>query len=133
MKEFINRYNVVFTFEYNEKGNIQWSGNFEHCRFGVANVYDDAYNEYKKDGGTLSMKEFIKEVHHYDPETVESSEISKTYRELVYSDWDTITMVDPSGGPYISKGADMSFFEMEGKVNGFIPNEDGYEIVIDNG
>ena len=133
MKEFINRYNDVFTFEYNEKGNIQWSGNFEHCRFGVANVYDDAYNEYKKDGGTLSMKEFIKEVHHYDPETFESSEISKTYRELVYSDWDTITMVDPSGGPYISKGADMSFFEMEGKVNGFIPNEDGYEIVIDNG
>ena len=40
-------------------------------------------------------------------------------------------MVDPSGGPYISKGADMSFFEMEGKVNGFIPNEDGYEIVIE--
>jgi len=133
MKEFINRYNDVFTFEYNEKGNIQWSGNFEHCRFGVANVYDDAYNEYKKDGGTLSMKEFIEEVHYYDPETFESSEISKTYRELVYSDWNTITMVDPSGGPYISKGFDMSFFEMEGKVNGFIRNEDGYEIVIDNG
>ena len=133
MKEFINRYNDVFTFEYNEKGNIQWSGNFEHCRFAVANVYDDAYNEYKRDGGTLSMKEFIKEVHYYDPETFEFSEISKTYQSLVYSDWDTITMVDPSGGPYISKGADMSFFEMEGKVSGFIPNEDGYEIVVDNG
>ena len=131
--KYTNRYNDVFTFEYNEKGNIQWSGNFEHCRFGVANVYDDAYNEYKKDGGTLSMKEFIEEVHYYDPETFESSEISKTYRELVYSDWNTITMVDPSGGPYISKGFDMSFFEMEGKVNGFIRNEDGYEIVIDNG
>ena len=132
MKEFINRYNDVFTFEYNEKGNIQWGGNFEHSRFTVANVYDDAYNEYKKDGGTLSMKEFIEEVHYYDPETFESSEISKTYRELVYSDWNTITMVDPSGGPYISKGYDMSFFEMEGKVNGFIRNEDGYEIVIEN-
>jgi hypothetical protein len=133
MKEFINRYNDVFTFEYNEKGNIQWSGNFKHCRFGVANVYNDAYNEYKRDGGTLSMKEFIEEVHYYDPETFESSEISKTYRELVYSDWNTIAMVDPSGGPYISKGFDMSFFEMKGKVNVFIPNEDGYEIVIDNG
>lgn len=135
MKEFINRYNDVFTFEYNEKGNIQWSGNFEHARFGVANVYDDAYNEYKKDGGTLSMKEFIKEVHESirdeDGNYVAPSTIGQTYRELVYSDWDTITMVDPSGGPYISKGADMSFFEMEGKVNGFIPNEDGYEIVVD--
>jgi len=26
---------------------------------------------------------------------------------------------------------DMSFFKLEGKVNGFIPNEDGYEIVIE--
>jgi len=131
MKQFINRYNDVFTFEYNEKGNIQWSGNFKNCRFGVANVYDDAYNEYKKDGGTLSMKEFIKEVHHYDVETRKWSKIAEAYRELVYSDWNTITMVDPSGGPYISKGADMSFFEMEGKVNGFIPNKNGYEIVIE--
>ena len=131
MKEFINRYNDVFTFEYNEKGNIQWSGNFKHCRFGVDNVYDDAYNEYKRDGGTLSMKEFIKEVHYYDPETYASSEIAEAYRELVYSDWNTITMVDPSGGPYISKGLDMSFFEMEGKVTGFTPNEGGYEIHIE--
>ena len=137
MKEFINRYGDVFTFEYNEKGNIQWSGNFEHCRFGAANVYDDAYNEYKRDGGTLSMKEFINEVHDIirdeNGDYVSPSRIGQSYGELVYSDWGNITMVDPSGGPYIGKGADMSFFEMEGKVTGFIPNEDGYEIVVDNG
>ena len=130
-EEYTNRYGDKFTFTETEDGNIQWSGNFEHCRFAVANVYDDAYNEYKKDGGTISMPEFVKEVHYYDRDTFEFSEISKTYRELVYSDWDTITMVDPSGGPYITEGMDMSFFELEGKVNGFIPNEDGYEIVIE--
>jgi len=81
MKEFINRYGDVFTFEYNEKGNIQWSGNFKYCRF--------AGN-------------------------------------------DTITMVDPSGGPYISSKMDMKLFGFDGKiVNGFIPNEDGYEIVVE--
>lgn len=133
MKHYTNRYGDTFTFEYNEKGNIQWSGNFEYSRFGVANVYDDAYNEYKKDGGTLSMKEFIEEIHHYDEETFKPSEIGKVYRGLVYSDWDTIIMVDPSGGPYIYKDDDMSRFEMEGKVIGFTPNEDGYEIIIDNG
>lgn len=129
--KYTNRYNDVFTFEYNDNGNIQWGGNFEHSRFGAANVYDDAYNEYKKDGGTLSMKEFIKEVHHYDEETYKPSEIAEAYGELVYTDWNTITMVDPSGGPYISKGTDMSLFEMEGKVNGFISNKDGYEIVVE--
>ena len=83
MKEYTNRYNDVFTFEYNEKGNIQWSGNFEYCRFG--------FNDNPND----------------------------------------ITMVDPSGGPYISLGMDMKLFGLEGKVNGFIPNEDGYEIVVE--
>ena len=133
--KYTNRYNDVFTFEYNDKGNIQWSGNFNHSRFGMANVYDDAYNEYKKDGGTLSMKEFIKEVHEsiYDEDGnyVSPSSIGQAYSELVYSDWNTITMVDPSGGPYISLGMDMKLFEMKGNVNGFIPNEDGYEIVIE--
>lgn len=133
--KYKNRYSDEFTFEYNEKGNIQWSGNFKHSRIGVANVYNDAYNEYKRDGGALSIKEFIKEVHEtiYDKDGnyVSPSPIGQTYRELIYSDWDNITMVDPSGGPYIGKGFDMSHFEMEGKVNGFIPNDDGYEIVIE--
>ena len=44
---------------------------------------------------------------------------------------DDITMVDPSGGPYIPLGMDMKLFGLEGKVNGFISNEDGYEIVVE--
>ena len=47
--------------------------------------------------------------------------------------FDAINMVDPSGGPYITKGVDMKLFGFDGKiVNGFIPNEDGYEIVVNN-
>ena len=122
---YTNRYGDEFVFTLLEDGNIQWDGNFKHSRFGVANVYDDAYNEYKKDGGTLSMKEFIKEVHHYDEDTYKPSEIGKTYRELVYSDWDTITMVDPSGGPYLTNDA-----KIMGKViKGFKPNDGGYIIL----
>lgn len=136
-EEYTNRYGDTFTFELNERGNIQWSGNFEHCRFAAANVYDDAYNEYKRDGGTLSMKEFINEVHDIirdeNGDYVSPSRIGQSYGELVYSDWNTITMVDPSGGPYISSEMDMKLFGFDGKiVNGFIPNEDGYEIVVDN-
>ena len=84
MSEYVNRYGDKFTFEYNEKGNIQWSGNFQHCRFGAANVYDDAYNEYKRDGGTLSMKEFINEVHDIirdeNGDYVSPSRIGQSYR-----------------------------------------------------
>lgn len=135
MKKYTNRYGDKLTFQLNEQRNIQWSGNFKHCRFGAANVYDDAYNEYKRDGGTLSMKEFINEVHDIirdeNGDYVSPSRIGQSYRELVYSDWNTITMVDPSGGPYIANEMDMGEFGFDGKiVNGFIPNEDGYEIVI---
>jgi hypothetical protein len=85
MENYTNRYGDTFTFELNERGNIQWSGNFEYCRFG--------YNDNPND----------------------------------------ITMVDPSGGPYIPLGMDMKLFGFDGKiVNGFIPNDDGYEIVVNN-
>lgn len=42
-----------------------------------------------------------------------------------------ITMVDPSGGPYISEGMDMKLFGLKGIVKEFIDNKDGYEIVVE--
>ena len=123
--EYKNRYGDVFTFTHTEDGNILWEGNFEYHRTGCPNVYTDAYNEYLKDGGTMSMPEFVKEVHYYDPKTFEFSEISKTYRELIYSDLDTIDMVDPSGGPYLTRG-----MEFQGKViDRFESVESGYKII----
>ena len=47
-------------------------------------------------------------------------------------DPNVVTMVDPSGGPYISEGMDMKLFGFDGKiVNGFINNGDGYEIIVE--
>ena len=34
MIEYKNRYGDIFTFEVNERDNIDWKGNFEYCRFG---------------------------------------------------------------------------------------------------
>ena len=34
MTKYKNRYGDIFTFEVNERGNIDWKGNFEWCRFG---------------------------------------------------------------------------------------------------
>lgn len=41
MTEYTNRYGDKFTFELNERGNIQWSGNFEYCRLGYSSEPDD--------------------------------------------------------------------------------------------
>ena len=82
-KTYTNRYNNTYNFEVNQRGNIQWSGDFQYHRYG-----------YSEDG-----------VH--------------------------ITMVDPSGGPYICEGMYMKLFEFEGMiVERFIKNEQGYEIIV---
>ena len=44
-----------------------------------------------------------------------------------------ITIIDPPGGPYINSGYNMGeiYKSFDGMiVEGFIPNEDGYEIII---
>ena len=49
------------------------------------------------------------------------------------SDPKSITMVDPSGGPYIDLDYNMGMFDksLEGMiVIGFISNDEGYEIII---
>lgn len=130
MKEYINRYNDTFTFTYNEKGNIQWSGPFKYIRCAHPNDYTEAYKEYCRYGGDMSLDSFKEEIHKYNTETFESSELSKKYASLVGSDPSKIHMVDPSGGPYISAGYDMKLFGLKGIVENFIRNENGYEIVI---
>ena len=131
MKEisYKNRYNDVFTFTLQKNGNILWEGNFEHCRFGWPNVYKDAYQQYRKDGGQMHIDEFKEAVHEYNNETFEYTPLAKQYGPLVYSDTKNINMVDPSGGPYISSGMDMGMFEDEFKgriVSSFVPVETGY-------
>jgi hypothetical protein len=131
MAEYTNRYGDVFTFTKQENGNILWEGEFKHCRFGWPNVYKEAYQQYRKDGGDMHIEDFKKEVHHYDDVTFEYSKISKKYRSLVYSDMNTIDMVDPSGGPYITEGMDMKYISEEFKgrvVRSFVPIETGYLI-----
>ena len=44
---------------------------------------------------------------------------------------DDIIMVDPSGGPYIDIGYDMSVFGLKGKVNGFVDQPYGWELVLE--
>ena len=116
--KYTNRYNDVYTFTKQEDGSVLWEGDFKYCRIGWPNVYKEAYQQYRKDGGDMHIEWFKEEVHRYDPETYKFSDISEKYRSLVYPDMNTIDMVDPSGGPYMTSHMDLGSFlgkEFEGR------------------
>lgn len=132
-KKYTNRYGDVHIFTPTEDGHILWEGKFEWCRFGWPNVYDDAYRRYQEDGGTESMIVFVKLVHEWDDDKSTFTDLAKKYGQYVYSDRDTIDMVDPSGGPYLSRGTDSEFIhpDVKGKkVDQFIPIDSGYKIIL---
>lgn len=135
--KYRNRYGDIFTFTKDQDGNVLWEGNFEYCRVGFPNVYNKAYDQYVQDGGSLDLEEFEIEVHKasYDPEAkyIGMSEISQKYASLVYSDKDTIDMVDPSGGPYMGAKGDLGILDEE--FNGLIIErfekiDTGYKIIV---
>lgn len=130
-----NRYGDIFTFELQEDGNILWTGNFEWCRFGMPNDYTRAYNQYMHDyehsKSLMSFNQFKDAVHEYDDETHQY--IYDKYLKMVDSLKDKISMIDPSGGPYISTAMDMGTFDKAFKgmvVEDFEQTKDGYLIKI---
>ncbi len=134
MVKWINRYGDEYMFTQQENGDILWEGKFEYCRFGFPNVYEDAYEKYRKDGGKQKIEEFKEEVHrsiYENDKYVGPCEISKKYSKLVYSDKDTISMVDPSGGPFLSSGMDMKYINTKFsglEIHSFVSLKKGYII-----
>ena len=88
-------------------------------RFGLENDYNKAYYQYVMDGGAVEIEEFKKLVHEYDKELLEYTELAKKYQPLVFSS-DEISMVDPSGGPYISLGNNLKEFWPKGEYQDLI-------------
>ena len=142
MFKYPNRYGDVYTFTKQEDGSVLWEGEFKHCRIGWPNVYKKAYQQYCKDVGSkgilpMHIEDFKKDVHEMiyneNHEYVGPSGICAQYSHLVYSDTNTIDMVDASGGPYISThmnlGERFDSEELKGLcVSGFTPVETGYLI-----
>jgi hypothetical protein len=141
-----NRYNDEYVFTLLDNGNVLWSGPFDWCRMGWPNVYERSYEAYTKDfknqefsessmdiDELLTLEEF-KEAVHEDRWYIDESWVNplEKYRELIYSDTETIDMVDPSGGPYICVGMDIGRY-LEGVVGlimKMIHTEEGWELVI---
>lgn len=137
---YYNRYGDAYTFSMDLDGNVLWEGEFKYCRFAWPNIYDVAYQAYVEDGmpyGFMELDDFKEKVHEYvgdwdggDGYTMKD----RKYRELVYSDTKKISMVDPSGGPYMAVGMPMRYipgFDDDAKIVDFVAIETGYKILIE--
>ena len=102
--EWKNRNGDIYTFTLQEDGSILWKGNFESCRVGYPNVYKEAYQQYRKDGGQMHIDTFKESVHGFrykNGECIGLSETGKKYSHLIYLDENNIEGISPSGGPHI--------------------------------
>lgn len=109
---YSNRYRDKIVFDHKGK-TVTMSGHSPYFRISWPNVYDKAYkafvDEHAKHGIELvDLEEFKKVVHEYKDEELRVK--IRPYAELVYSDTNTIDMVDPSGGPYLSRGMNLKEF-----------------------
>lgn len=116
-----NRYGDKIVFTQINSNTIEMIGG-EYIRHSYSNDYDKAYEAFHNDfpkTEMLSKEQFIDELFKYDNKinNYKNPEWDK-YRHLVKST-DQIDMIDPSGGPYLTIGTDMSKFGLEGKIKGF--------------
>ena len=131
MREYKNRYGDVFTFTEDDNHDALWEGNFEYCRIGMPNDYTRAYEAYCNDVyNPMPLEEFKQAVHHYNDETLKYD--YPEYNRMVDSLKDEIEMVDPSGGPYISRGMPLGSFGFKDYVvKDFKRIDTGYKIITE--
>jgi len=132
MREYKNRYGDIYTFTEDEDHDILGEGNFEWCRFGMPNDYSRAYEAYCKDiGNLLTIEEFKTAVHKYDDIKKEYI-LGFKYVSMVDCLKNEIDMVDPSGGPYISRGMPLDSFGFKNYiVKDFKRIDTGYKIITE--
>ena len=129
-----NRYGDEYTFTRDENHDILWEGDFKYCRFGIPNDYTKAYEAYLKDNehvqSLMSFQQFKDVVHEYDDET--NQYIYDKYNRMVESLTNEIDMIDPSGGPYITRGMPMNSFGFKDYVvKDFKRIDTGYKIITE--
>jgi|TARA_B110000238_G_C16120871_1_gene437073 hypothetical protein len=124
-EKYTNRYGDKFLYTLQEDGNIMWTGKFEHCRIGMPNDYSKAWEYFNEVYGGLSFEDFKKDVHSYDEE--KEAYVFPDVVPLITSKTDEISMVDPSGGPYLTSGMKL----MEKTIKEFKYTENGYLIITE--
>lgn len=123
---YVNRYKDNIKFEFVGEKTIKVTGYSPYFRYGYPNVYDKAYEKYvesaRKDAELdwqwiMSQNDFEQSLFQVKDEDLCSTEsiLYKAFAKHIYSDMNTIDMLDPSGGPYLHSGTDMREFFYKSK------------------
>ena len=114
-----NRYKDKIAFDHKGK-TVTMSGYSPYYRYSWPNVYDKAYEKYvesavvdsKLEGNQILTQEEFEKVLYIDKDDTgwHNNALYKLFGKYIYSDKDTIDMVDPSGGPYLSRGMNLKEF-----------------------
>jgi hypothetical protein len=114
-----NRYNDKITFDHKGK-TVTMSGYSPYFRYSWPNKYDVAYTKYlasayldaKLEQSQMLTQEEFEKVLYVDKDDTgwHNNALYKLFGKYIYSDKDTIDMVDPSGGPYLSIGMNLKQF-----------------------
>jgi hypothetical protein len=127
-----NRYGDEYIFTRDENHDVLWEGEFKYCRFGMPNDYTRAYEAYCKDVSTpMPLEEFKKAVHEYNSD-IKEYRLGYEYVSMVDSLTNEIDMIDPSGGPYITRGMSLDSFGFKNYVaKDFKRIDTGYKIITE--
>jgi hypothetical protein len=117
---YYNRYKDKITFDHKGK-TVTMSGYSPYFRYSWPNKYDVAYDKYLESAvvdakllGTqmLTQEEFEKALYidKGDDSNWHKNTLYQLFGKYIYSDKDTIDMVDPSGGPYLTVGTNLKSF-----------------------
>ena len=114
-----NRHRDKITFDHKGK-TVTMSGYSPYYRSGWPNVYDTAYEKYVEsavvdaelqDSQIMTQEEFEKALYVDKDDTGwHNNALYQLFGKYIYSDKDTIDMVDPSGGPYLTIGTNLKEF-----------------------
>lgn len=122
-----NRYNDKITFDHKGK-TVTMSGHSPYFRYSWPNKYDVAYTKYLasayldaklEQNQMLTQEEFEKALYidKGDDSNWHKNALYQLFGKYIYSDKDTIDMVDPSGGPYLTVGTNLKSFFGKGYEN----------------
>lgn len=107
-----NRYGDAIKFERVDDNTVEMTG-YTYYRAGWSNDYSKAYEAYvNENSNPIPLEEFQERVHDYPTEENPTPNPLKQYQGLIFSS-EEYDMVDPSGGPYLSLGMNLSRYGHE--------------------
>jgi hypothetical protein len=114
VSEYSNRYKDKIVFSLDEDKVYMRGQPMDYMRYGLSNDYTEAYLKYLLDN--KDRQDDVMSEKSFEIKMEEDVEFFKKYSKFIKSS-EEISMVDPSGGPYIQLGSNLAYyFKVKGNI-----------------